>query len=127
VVNDVIWEELEWHLHVLVLIKWGFEIHVLDVSATELGFQSTDDTVLHNFHRDHVSCTCSEFIKIIDEVAANSNVHMIWVVLLRVVVDDDSCICDGTTFWDAPDFIMCEIENSFGANHDTFFPLGKAM
>jgi hypothetical protein len=43
------------------------------------------------------------------------------------VVDDSSCVHDGTIFWDASDFIMCEIENFIGANRDTFFPLGKAM
>jgi hypothetical protein len=52
---------------------------------------------------------------------------LIQVVLLGAVVDDDSCVCGGTIFWDVPDFIMCEIENSIGANRDTFFPLGKVV
>ncbi len=120
--------ELEGHLHVLVSIEWSFEIHVFDVFATKFGSWGTDDTVPHNFCRDHVGCTCSELVRIIDEVAANGDVHLIRVILLGAVVDDDSCVCDCTIFWDAPpDFIMCQIENCTGANRDTFFPLGKVM
>ncbi len=31
--NDVVWEELEGHLHVLISIKRRFEIHVFFISA----------------------------------------------------------------------------------------------
>ncbi len=51
----------------------------------------------------------------------------ILVVLMGAVVDDGSCVCNGTIFWDAPDLVMCEIKIVLGANHETFFPLGKAM
>ncbi len=94
-------------MHVLVLIERGFEIHVFDVRTTKFGSWSTDDTVPHFFCRDHVGGTCSEFVWIINEVAANSDVHLILVILLGAVVDDDSCVCDGRIFWDAPDFSMC--------------------
>ncbi len=70
-VDDVIWKELEGHLHVLVPIKWGFKIHVFDVCAPEFGSRSTDDTFPHNFHRYHVGCLCSELIRIINKVGAN--------------------------------------------------------
>ncbi len=53
---------------------------------------------------DHASCTCDEFIQIIDEATANDDLHLIWVILLGAVVDDNSCLCDGTIFWNAPDF-----------------------
>ncbi len=68
-----------------------------------------------------------EFVRIINEVASRGDAHTIWVVLLGAVVDDDSCVCDGTISWDVPDFIMCEIEKFIDAECDTFFPLGKAM
>jgi hypothetical protein len=35
--NYVIGEKRQWHLHILILIKRRFEIHILDVSATKLG------------------------------------------------------------------------------------------
>jgi len=44
-----------------------------------------------------------------------------------VVVDDDLCISDCSIFWDASDFIMCEVEDHVGANCDTFFALCKEM
>ncbi len=106
-VNDVIWKELEGHLHVLVLIEWGFKIHVFDVRAIKIRSQGTDYTVPHNFCRDHVGRTCSEFVWLLNEVAANSDLHLIWVVLLGAVVDDNSCVRDGTIFWDVHDFSMC--------------------
>jgi hypothetical protein len=70
---------------------------------------------------------CGEFVLIIDEVAANSDLNLIWVVFLRAVVDDNSWVRDSLIFWDAPDFSMGEMENCVGANSDTFFSLGKAM
>ncbi len=106
-VDYVIWKELEGHLHVLVSFKWGFEIHVFDARTIKFGSWGTDDAVPHDFCRDHVGCTCSEFIWIINEVAANGDSHSIWVILLGAVVDAKSCICDGTIFQDAPDFGMC--------------------
>ncbi len=42
VVDYVIWKKLGGHWHVLVSIKWGFEIHVFDVCATELGSWGPD-------------------------------------------------------------------------------------
>ncbi len=51
-----------------------------------------------NFHRDHVGCTCSEFVWIINEIAANGDAHLIWVILLGAMVDYDSCVSDGTIF-----------------------------
>ncbi len=126
-VDDVIWKEPEGHLHALVSIEWGFEVQVFDVRATKFGSHGTDHTVPRIFCRDHVGCMCSEFIRIIDEVATNGDAHLIWAVLLGAVVDDNSCVREGTVFRDAPDIIMCEIENCIGANCDTFFPLGKAI
>ncbi len=46
VVNYVIWDELEGHSHVLVLIERCFEINVFDVGTTKFGSWGTDDTVL---------------------------------------------------------------------------------
>jgi hypothetical protein len=41
---------------------------MFDVCATKFGSWGTDDTVPHNFCRDHVGCTCADFIWIINEV-----------------------------------------------------------
>jgi hypothetical protein len=127
VFNDVIWEKLDGHLHVLISIEKCFEIHVFGIGATKFGSWGTDDTVPHYLCRDHVGCLCGEFIQIIDKVAANSDPNLIWVVFLGAVVDDNSCIHDSLIFWGASDFSMGEVENCVGANHDTFFSLGKVM
>ncbi len=81
-VNDIIRKELEGHLHVLVSIKWGFKIYVLDVCTTKFGSWGTNANVPHNFCRDHDSHTCGELIRVINVLAANGDSHLIWVVLL---------------------------------------------
>jgi hypothetical protein len=60
----------------------------------------TDDTVPHYFCRDHVSCMCGEFVRIIDKVATNSDPNSIWVVFLGAVVDDNLCVRDSLICWD---------------------------
>ncbi len=47
--NDVVWEELEGHLHVLISIERRFKIHVFYIGPTEFGSWRTDYTVSHNF------------------------------------------------------------------------------
>jgi hypothetical protein len=114
-------------LHVIVSIERGFEIHFFDIGTTKFGSWGTDDTVPHYFCRDYVGCMCGEFVQIINGVAPNSDPNLIWFVVLRVLVDDNSCRRDSLIFPDAPDFSMGEIENHVGTNSDTFFSLGKAM
>ncbi len=103
VVNDVVWKKLEVYLHVLVLIKRCFKIHVFGIGTTKIGSWGTGDTLPHYFCRDHVGCTCGEFVQIIDKVATNSDPNLIWVVYLGAVVDNNSCIHDSLIFWDAYD------------------------
>ncbi len=85
-------------MHVLLLIDRCFEMHVFDVGATKFGSWGTDDTVPNYFCRDHVGCTCGEFVRIMNEVATNSDPNLIWVVVLGVVVDDNLCIRDSSIF-----------------------------
>ncbi len=47
-VNNIVWEKVKGHSHVLILIKWGFEVHILNVSSGELGIWGADDTVPHD-------------------------------------------------------------------------------
>jgi hypothetical protein len=88
VVDNVIQKKLEGHSHVLISTKWSFKIHVFDVCATKFGSWGIDDTVPHNFSRDHVGRKYGEFVQIIDEVAANSDLNLIWVVFWGAVVND---------------------------------------
>jgi hypothetical protein len=60
-------------------------------------------------------------------VSTNCDPYLIWVVFLGVVIDDNSCISDRSIFRDVSDFIVREVEDRVGANHDTFFALCKAM
>jgi hypothetical protein len=127
VFNDVIWEKFEGHLHVLISIKRRFEIHVFDIGATEFGSRRTDYTVSHYFGRDHIGCSCCQFVCIINKVAANCDPYSIWVVFLGAVGDNDSCVRDRPIFRDASDLFVREIENRVCADRYTFFSLCKAV
>ncbi len=127
VFKDVLWKQLEGHLHVLVSIKRCFRIHIFDISSTKFGSWGTDDAVPHYFCRDHVGCTCGEFVQIIYEVATNSDPNSIWVLFWGALADDNLCIHDSLIFWDAFDFSMGKVKKCVGTNCDTFFSLGQAM
>ncbi len=49
-VDNIVWEKVEGHSHVLILIKWGFEEHILNVSYGKSGIRGADDTVPHDLH-----------------------------------------------------------------------------
>ena len=125
--NDVVWEKLEGHSHVLISIERRFEIHVFDIGATKFGSRCADYTVPHYFGRDHICCTCCQFVRIINKVAADCDSHSIRVVFLGAVVNNDSCVRDRSIFWDASNFIVREIENRVCADRYTFFSLCQAV
>ncbi len=125
--NDVVWEKLEGHSHVLVQIEWCFERHVFYNGPTKFGSWRTDYTVPHNFCGDHIGSMCSKFVRIINKISTNRDSYSIWIVFLWVVVDDNSCVREHFIFRDVSDFIMREVEDCVGANRDTVFALCKAM
>ena len=47
--DDVIGEKRQWHLHILISIERCFEIHILDVGATELGSRGANHAIPHDF------------------------------------------------------------------------------
>jgi hypothetical protein len=46
--DNILWEKVEGHSHVLIPIKWGFKVHILNVGSGESGIRGVDDTVPHN-------------------------------------------------------------------------------
>ncbi len=50
-VDNIVWEKVEGHSHVLIPIEWGFELHILNVSSGELGIRGADDNVPHDLQR----------------------------------------------------------------------------
>ncbi len=109
------------------MVEGCFEIHVFDIGTTKFGAWGDNHTVPYIFCRYHVGCLGGELIWIINEVPADSDSDLIWVILLGAVVDNNSCVRDSLIFGNAPDFVMGKIENCVGTNSDTFFALGKAM
>ncbi len=47
--DDVFGEKRLWHLHILISIERRFEIHILDVGATQLGSRGANHAIPHDF------------------------------------------------------------------------------
>jgi hypothetical protein len=47
--DDVVGEKRKLHLHILISIERHFEIHILDVRATELGSRGANHAIPHDF------------------------------------------------------------------------------
>ncbi len=88
------WEEGEWHLHVLVSIKGGCQVEILDVEAHVLRAFGAEDTVPHQFRCGEVCCSRRELARVVDEVSSGSDANAMWISLLRTKISDDSSVRD---------------------------------
>ncbi len=70
--DDVLWEKGERHLHVFLLIKWRVKVHVLGVGAGKMCPLCSDHAVPKKFRGNHVSGVHGEFKLMIDQVIINS-------------------------------------------------------
>jgi hypothetical protein len=92
--NDVLWEEGERHLHIFIPVKWHVKVHVLDVGAGKTCALCADHAVPKKFGGNHVSGTCGEFKGIIDQVTTNRDANGVRVLFLWTMIDDNSTIHD---------------------------------
>jgi hypothetical protein len=90
--DDVLWEKGERHLHIFIHIMWRVKVHVLDVSAGKMCPLCADCAVPKKFRRNHVSGVHSEFKRIIDQVTTNSDANAVGVFFLWTMINDDSTI-----------------------------------
>jgi hypothetical protein len=100
--NDVLWEEGESHLHIFILIKWCVKVHVLDVGASKMCPLCVDPAVPKKFRGNHVSGACGEFKRIIDQVTANSDANVVGVFFLWTMIDVNLTIPDCLVGRDVP-------------------------
>jgi hypothetical protein len=76
------------------VVKWRFEIHILDVGSTKLCTRCSDGAVPKKLGQDHVSGLCGELKGVVDQVSSHCNTDAVGVLLLGMMVDDDPCIRD---------------------------------
>ena len=79
------------------------------------------------FDGDHVDGGRAEVAKDVDEVATNCNAHMVRIVFLRAMIDDNVCVGDNAIVRDASDFVVREKKDSVSTNGNAFFALCQAM
>jgi hypothetical protein len=92
--NDVLWEEGESHLHIFIPAVWHVKVHVLDVGAGKACPLCTDHAVPKKFVGNHVSGARGEFKRTIDQVTANNDVNAVRVFFLWTMINNNSTICD---------------------------------
>ncbi len=126
-VNDVLREKRERHLHIFISIKCYLEIHVLDVGASKMCTFSADCTVPKEFQSDRVSGTSGEFKRIIDKIPANSDANAVGVLFLWAMVNHNASIRHRAICGDAPNLFVRDEEDCVGSLGDTFFVLSKMM
>ena len=90
---------IDWDSHLFVPVKGGAQIKVFDISACVSCPWGGNYAVPHDLGRSEVGRLGGQFIGIVDEVAAGGDANSVGIVLLRVVVDNDACICDDAVGW----------------------------
>jgi hypothetical protein len=127
VINDVLWEKRERHVHIFISVKWCVEIHVLDVSSGKPGASGADGAVPKEFRGDHVSGMCGEFKWISDKVATDGDTDAVGILFLGTMINNNMSIRYHSVGRDTANVFMGEEENGVGSCGDSHFALGKKM
>ena len=101
-------------LHVLVSIKGGSQVEILDVEAHVLRAFGAEDTVPHQFRCGEVSCSRRELARVVDEVSSGGDANAMWISLLRTKIDDDPRVHDCAICGDEEDFFVSHHKNCIG-------------
>ena len=79
-INDVLWEDVEWHLHIFKSVEGCPKIEIFDVDGHVFGIIGAEDhTVPDELGRSHIQRSCGEFSRIFDEVTSSRDAYLIWV------------------------------------------------
>ena len=65
-IDDVWWEQLQFHLEVFEAVHWCHQIEILDVDCHELGIGCGDYAVEHEFDSEEISGGCATVIRVVD-------------------------------------------------------------
>jgi hypothetical protein len=125
--DDVLWEKGERHLHVFIPIEWHVRVCVLDVSAGKTCPLCADCAVPKKFRGNHVSGARGEFKRIIDQVTANSDANVVRVFFLWTTINGNSTVRDCPVNRDVPNLFGGQEEGCVGPIGDNWFALCQSM
>ena len=125
--NDVLWENGERHLHIFIPIKWCIKVHVLDVGAGKTCSLCADCAVPKKFGGNYVSGVHGEFKRIIDQVTTNHDTSAVRVFFLWPMINDNLTICDCPVSRDVPNLFEQKEEDCVGLIGDAWFALCQSM
>ena len=114
-INKFLWEDFDWHAHVLMAFEWCSEVEVFGICTCVFCTLGADDTVPHEFDSGEVCCACCKFVWVVNEVASCCDAYSVGVFFLGSVVYDNSCIGNCAICWDAFDFILCKKSDGISA------------
>ncbi len=125
--DDVLWEKGERHLHIFIPIKWHVKVHVLDFGTGKICPLRADRAVPKKFSRNHVSGAHGEFKRIIDQVSASSDANVVRVFFLWMMINDNLTVRDCLVGRDVPNLFGGQEEYCVGLIGDAWFALCQLM
>ncbi len=91
------------------------------------GVLGANDNIPLDFRRDHVSSTCSELKRVIDQVVSNGDVHMVGVFLLGMIINHNAGVSDCSIAWDVANVSVQKKKDGGSAFCDARTSLHQAM
>ncbi len=125
--DGVLWEKGERHLHTFTPIEWHVKVHVLDVGPGKTCPLCADRPVPKKFRGNHVSGACGEFKRIIDQITANSDANAVRVFFLWTMINDNLTIRDCPVGRDVRNLFWGKEEDCVGPIGDAWFVLCQSM
>ncbi len=123
--DELFWEVLDLHAHVLWACHWCHEVDIFEVNGAVACTLGRDDTVEVELDRDHVNGGRSAVSGDVESVTANGESRAIGVILFGTIVCTDASICDVFESFEW-DFVACDEGDGVGAFADTGNALGQA-
>ncbi len=70
-INDIRWEQLQFHTEVFISIHWCHEVEIFNVNHHELGVRHRDDTVEYYLDCEEIGCGCAAVIGVVDKISTH--------------------------------------------------------
>ena len=99
-----------FHYFILIPIHWRAKVTKYDVYAHILRLGCSKNAIPQDFGRRKIGGRCSDFAWVCDEVSTRGEAEPVWVLLLWVIINYQSSICDKSIGRDFSYFLMGEYE-----------------
>ncbi len=93
-------KKIDGHFHVFITVESCHKVEVANVEAHIMRLWSAEDTVPRQFGGCHVGGARGMFPRIVYQISPHCDSDSVWILLLRMIGNNDFVICGGLIFWD---------------------------